>query len=210
MPRPAGLSTDLVFPGLSEAGYSFGMAMCGGKLITKRIPAVVIALAVTGGLPSCSSGGKQFEIGTVEYYTVAPSIPSHVATQEEAKKYLFEPYVAVWGMLGTTNESGPKLIPKKVVLGGQEYAISNVRTNNKDYKLYYLFEIRDQNPVEGLPWDPGTGNLFQTEPARRNRLPVRVLFRGPEDGLDWTGAGQIEQSTILRLQSMEKEIEVRG
>jgi hypothetical protein len=174
----------------------------------ERIVGLAIAVAVTGSLLSCSSGGNQLEIGTVEYTTVAPRISS-AATREQANKYLFEPYVAVWGLLGTTGETSPKLTPKKILLGGQEYAISNVRTRNKDRRLYYLFEIRDQNPVEGLPWDQMTGNLIRTEPEKRNRLPVRILFRWEEDGSDWLGEGQIEQSTMPRHQAAIEDIQSR-
>ena len=170
----------------------------------KNTLSVLGVLLVSISLTSCRS---TFDMGTVQYYMVSPRVPSHVVDAKEAKKYQFEPYAVLWSMLGTVNETGPKLTPVKVVLGGHDYTISNVRTLNKNHELYYMFEIRDQNPIEGLPVDLMTGNLTATEPSERERLPVRIVFRRVSDNTTWEGVGKIEQETMLTMDEIERIIE---
>ena len=135
-------------------------------------------------------------MGTVQYYKVAPRIPSHVIDAEERKEYMFEPYVQIWGMLGTVNEDGPRLTPREVVLGGRHYPVSNLQTSNANHEFYYLFEVKDQAAIRRLPVDLMTGNLIAVEPEQRHREPIRIVFTKHEDGSTWMGAGKIEQSTI--------------
>jgi hypothetical protein len=145
-------------------------------------------------LTSCAS--TQFEMGTVQYYRVAPQIPSHVVNPEERKKYLFEPYVQIWGMLGTVNEDGPKLTPQEIVLGGRHYPISNLKTSNRNHEFYYLFEVKDQDAIKRLPVDLMTGNLTAVDEGQRHRSPIKIVFAKHEDRSTWVRVGTIEQSTI--------------
>jgi hypothetical protein len=146
-------------------------------------------------------------MGTVQYYRVAPGIPSHVVDPEEQTNHLFEPFVQIWGMLGTVNEDGPKLTPQEIVLGGRHYPISNLKTSNKHHEFYYLFEVKDQDAIRRLPVDLMTGNLTAVEPEQRHRSLIRIVFAKHEDGTTWVGVGTIEQSTIPTRDAVATKIE---
>jgi len=170
-----------------------------------RTSKLLLVLSWLGLLTSCSS--KEFQIGIVQYYQVTPQIPSHIVDPEEQRKYHFQPYVQVWGMLGTVNEDGPKMTPQEIILGGTRYPISNLRTSNRNHEFYYLFEVKDQAAITRLPVDPMTGNLTAVEPERRHRSPVKIAFTKHEDGSTWVGVGEIEQSTIPRRDAVARKVE---
>jgi hypothetical protein len=115
-------------------------------------------------------------------------------------------FAVVWATLGTDREDGPKLSPTKIVLGGKDYNISNVRTLNRRHQLYFMFDIRNQNPIRGLPIDLMTGNLTATEPEKRHHLPVKIVFNRLEDNSTLVGVGRIEQSTQLSMEAVAQEM----
>lgn len=146
-------------------------------------------------------------MGTVQYCRVAPRIPSIAVRPDQQEKYWFEPYVQVWGMLGTAREDGPKMTPREIQLDGRRYPVANVKTSNRNHEFYYLFDVKDPDAVKRLPVDPMAGNLIAAEPEQRHRSPVSIVFTKHDDGSTWVGVGEIEQSAILTRDAVVREIE---
>src|SRR5258706_6924253 len=177
--------------------------MLGQRKMSNRI----WSLAIISVCCLASCGSNEFDMGIVQYYMVTPGLGS-MAGLKEQRKFQAEhpPYAVIWSMLGTDKEDGPKLTPVTVVLAGRKYRISNLKTLNKNHEFYYMFEVRDQNPIRGLPTDMMTGNLTATPPEKRNHLPVKIVFTRKEDKTTWIGVGKIEQSTIPHMDAVEEKI----
>ena len=108
----------------------------------------------------------------------------------------------------TSDESLVDLTPIKVVLGEKSYQPSNIQTKKKVGIFYYYFEIRGQNPIQGLPDDLLTGSITAVPPEDRTKLPVKVFFmkgkQWKKNAPYWVGSGEIEESTMISLYEFKK------